>query len=185
MDAGRDRVTVTGGALATGIGAAAPGIGGNGYERLAVRCASNARSKLASTVAGVAAATAGREGATATGAGPVGTAAAPATAGPPEPSGRAGPARLAAPVAGRFFFRTARSESGVSRRAGTDSPARSFARSNSCGLTRRTRTGAPSATPNCACAPCDRPMIRCDVMGPRRSTRARIVRPVSSAVSST
>ena len=49
---------------------------------------------------------------------------------------------------------------------------------------RRTRTGALSLAPSCAAAPGDSAIRLLSLIGPRRSTRTRIVRPVVSEVTS-
>ena len=82
---------------------------------------------------------------------------------------------------------TATSDLGVSIRSGADCPLRSAARSGSGGLTRRTRTGVlvSPVRPSCIAAPGESSIRRSLTIGPRLSTRTRMVRPLSSEVTST
>jgi hypothetical protein len=76
---------------------------------------------------------------------------------------------------------------GVTIRSGAFMPDRNRARSVSSGLTRRTRTGArPSLLkPNWAMAAGESSMAWVLSIGPRRSTRTKMVRPEVSEVTST
>ena len=80
---------------------------------------------------------------------------------------------------------TLTSEIGVFMRAGACPPPRSAARSCSGGLTRRILIAVWSAlAPNCAAAAGESAISFAPVIGPRSVTRTRIVRPVSSEVTS-
>lgn len=93
--------------------------------------------------------------------------------------------RLADPSAGRRRFNTSTRPIGVSMRSGAASSDRSSARCSSGGLTRRTRTGVFEAASRRVMAAGESEMRWFESIGPRCSRRTRIVRPVSSEVTST